>query len=202
MKQKTIIFDVDGVLADFVMAFTKEVLIHDNWDSQILKPWGTRENRSKWNFSDVFTKQQIEDAWSRIKNDPEWWIKVPSMERCYTFDRIDDLQGWHHVLFVTARVGKHAQWQTQYWLEERGVRKPNVVVTDKKGEIAAAVGAHYHVDDKPENAACVHWIADRVPCKSYFVEHDYRKGGPWLPEKIRRIKSVNEYLEDIENDVA
>jgi hypothetical protein len=191
------------VLADFVYAFTKEVLDHDDWDSQILKPWGTRENRNKrWDFLDVFTKQQTAAAWSRIKDDAFWWMRVPPLEEPRTFSRINALQGSHHVLFVTARVGRHAQWQTQQWLKALGVYESNVVVTDKKGEVAAAVGAHYHVDDKPENAACVHWIADRVPCKSYFVEHEYRQGGPWLPEKIKRIKSVNEYLEDIENDMA
>lgn len=184
---KTVIFDCDGVLADFVLAFTKEI--------GAPVPWGTRENKSKWDFSDVFTKQQIDDAWSRIRNDKHWWTYVPALEDEYVFSDIDSLQYDYHVLFVTARVGLNPQMQTQRWLWDHGVDDAHVVVTDKKGEIARAVDASYHVDDKPQNAACVHWMSEKT--KSYFVEHDYRRGGDWLPERIKRIKSVKEYIADI-----
>lgn len=174
-------------LADFVLSYTKEC------GAKV--PWGTRENRCKWNFLDVFTKQQVDDAWGRIKNDPDWWISLPALEDRAVFRQIDILQEQHHVLFVTARVGIHPQGQTQEWLLNQGVYRPNVIVTDRKGEIAKAVGADYHVDDKPENAACVHWMSEKT--KSYFVEHPSRMGGDWLPERIKRIKSVKEYIADI-----
>lgn len=191
MSNKCVIFDVDGCLADFVYSFTKEC--------GAVEPWGTRENKSRWDFRDVFQKQQIDDAWSRIKGSRYWWMHLRPMESASVFEAIDDLQYSHHVLFVTARVGLHSQWQTQMWLAKQGITNPNVVVTSKKGEIAHAVGAAFHVDDKPENAACVHWMSEGT--KSYFVEHDYRKGGAWLPERIKRIKSVQEYIDDIRREV-
>jgi hypothetical protein len=202
---RTIIFDVDGCLADFVWGFTKEVIERGSFVDMAgyPQPWGTRENKSRWDFTDRFTKKEIEDAWSRVKGSKNWWTKLPALEDHETFAQIDELQYDHHVLFVTARVGWNPQWQTRVWLEDHGVLQPNVVVTEKKGEIASAVGASFHVDDKPENAACVHWMAKK--CRSYFVEHDYRKGGDWLPERIKRIKSVKEYLNDIrsmENDLG
>ena len=194
MKQKTIIFDVDGVLADFVLGFTREIGAE--------QPWGERQNAGNWNFIDKFEKQRVEDAWSRIRNNPQWWINLPPLEDYATYQRIARLQLDHQVLFVTARSGINAQWQTQRWLRLQGIMNANVVVADKKGDVAAAVGAHYHIDDKPENAACVHWIADKKPCRSYFLDHEYRQSGMWLPPRIKRVSSVNQYLEDIENEVA
>lgn len=192
---KTVIFDVDGCLADFVMGFTKEVMGHGSEKHYLLEPWGTRENRCKWDFSDVFTKKQVEDAWSRIKNSRDWWTKLPALEDEHVFDQIDALQNEYHVLFVTARVGWNPQQQTQRWLWYHGVDDASVVVSAKKGEIANAVKASYHIDDKPENACCVHWMSEST--KSYFLQQYYRPGQEIVPERVRRVKSVQEYLDDI-----
>lgn len=191
---KTIIFDVDGVLADFVLGFTAI--------AGAPEPWGTREGRQKlWSFRDVFSPEQISNAWEKLKSSDSFWRDLPPLQSPEVFDAIDELQLSHHVLFVTARVSyKNAQEQTKLFLEDHGVMNPSVIVSPKKGEIAAAVAADYHVDDKPENVACVHWMADKQPCRSYFYEVEPNNKGVWLPEKIRRIQSLSEFIEDVKEN--
>jgi uncharacterized HAD superfamily protein len=194
---KTIIFDVDGCLADFVKGFTTDVIARDPLST--LTPWGTRENKGRWDFSDVFDKKLVNEAWKRIHSSRDWWEGLPALEGQDVFNDIDHLQRSHHVLFVTARPGINSQEQTRHWLWNHGIGAPHVVVTAKKGEVANAVSADFHVDDKPENAACVHWMSECT--KSYFVEHPYRQGGVWLPERIKRIKTVKEYISDIKETI-
>jgi 5'(3')-deoxyribonucleotidase len=185
-----IIFDVDGVLADFVAAFT--VL------AGCQPPWTTRENQAAWSFKDKIAPAVIVDTWNKLRADPYWWEDLPPMVSMDVFWQIDELQERHEMLFVTARVSNHnVQRQTQNWLRDHGITNPSVVVSVKKGEIAAAFGADYHIDDKPENAACVHWLADKKPCKSFLLLHPHTKDS-WVPAGVRRITSVSEYLAAIE----
>lgn len=189
---KTIIFDVDGVLADFVRGFTEL--------AGVPEPWSTRENTAQWSFRDKIAPEVVSATWDKIKNSYDFWQFLPALVGRDTFNRINTLQAHNHVLFVTARVSHHnAQLQTIRFLQYWGVRLPNVVVSHKKGEVAAAVGAHYHIDDKPENAACVHWMADKQPCRSYFLETAVSKG-QWLPQNVRRVATVDEFINDILED--
>jgi uncharacterized HAD superfamily protein len=185
-----IIFDVDGVLADFVAAFTKL--------AGCQPPWTTRENAASWSFMDRITPQTVADTWAAVRDNPTWWLTLLPMVSEDVFDTIDMLHQHHEVIFVTARLSNHnAQAQTHEWLERQGIWHPSVIVTHKKGEMAAAFGADYHIDDKPENAACVHWMADRKPCKSFLLVHPHTKEA-WVPAGVRRITSVSEYLTAIE----
>jgi len=187
-----IIFDVDGVLADFVLAFTKT--------AGVPKPWGSVENTAEWSFKGKMPDQLIADTWKVVKSMPNWWCTLPPLVSPEVFESINRLHYDNGVLFVTARVSDHnAQWQTVRWLKGNGIRNPNVIVSHNKGEIAAAVSADFHIDDKPENAACVHWMADERPCRSYFLERALRPC-PWLPANVRRVTSVSEYIAAIEEE--
>ena len=190
---KTIIFDVDGVLADFVAGVSKLVCPES--------PITTVSNPSMyWDFRDIWSPEAADRAWSTIKNDPDWWANLPPMVERDVFDRIERLHWDHHVLFVTARVSDfNVQAQTRCWLIGMGIDDPAVVVTNKKGDIARAVNADYHIDDKPENAACVHWMADMKPCRSYHLDHYNGRRSAWLPRNVRRVTSVIEFIQDIED---
>lgn len=188
---KTIIFDVDGVLADFVLGFTQA--------AGAAKPWGSAVNDGLWDFSDRFTKAVINATWEVIKNDPWWWRGLPPLVSSEVFDQIEELSRTHQVLFVTARVSYHnAQYQTHRWLQDHGIISPDVVVTHRKGDIAKAVGASFHIDDKPENVAYVHWTADNQPCRSYFLERPpTAEKSLWLPANVKRVTDVSEFIQDI-----
>ena len=184
---KTIMFDVDGVLADFSYAFTKEC--------GIFTPVAGPEQQA-WDFPEIPREVQNE-VWKRIKASRDWWLNLPSLVSADVFWKIDELVSDHQLVFVTSRVGIAPQLQTELWLHHYGIQNPCVVVSKRKAEIAKAIDADYSIDDKPENVACVHWIADVKPCRSYVIDRPYNRTG-FIPKNVRRVLTVEEFLNDIE----
>ena len=192
---KTIIFDVDGVLADFVWGFSSL--------AGCKPPWTVQQHKASWDFNEVMDRVTWKETWAKVMNDPLFWYNLPALISEDVWKQIEELHSDNQVLFVTNRMSSHnAQDQTRAWLEKHGIHYPNVVLSAKKGEIAAAVAADYHLDDKPQNAAAVHWMADRRPCISYFLRRTHTESATdWLPKNIRVVTSVSEYLRDIEEGV-
>lgn len=187
---KTILFDVDGVLADFVLGFTK--LLTPN-------PFGTRENTCAWNFKDTFSIIDIESAWRIVEKSIDWWTTLNRLTSLDTFERINRLHDYHTVVFGTHRKGTpSAQGQTHVWLQAQGIENPNVICTKYKGEAAKVIQAHYAIDDKPENCMAIKWMTDdtKVPTKTYIL--DSLTNRVTLPKAIRRVQTVDEFLDDVE----
>lgn len=190
---KTILFDVDGVLADFVYAFTRECGI-EPYSTPLLQVW---------DFGDTISKSVQSKAWEKIIKTPMWWADyVPTLASLQEFGRIDDLTLDNQVVFCTNRTGTPSpQRQTEAWLIMQGnILNPHVIVSKRKGDVAKAIDADYAIDDTAENAACVHWIADSKPCKSYILDRPYNRT-KFLPTKVRRVFSVAEFLEDVKTGV-
>jgi hypothetical protein len=96
--QKTIIFDVDGCLADFVEGFT--TLGNRMFGVPIMKA----HTQETWdNFGG--TKEQKSAIWEALKQDPEYWMNLSALIGPTTFARIDSLAMYHRVYFLTTRVG-------------------------------------------------------------------------------------------------
>jgi len=188
----TILLDIDGVLADFVGAFTTQAR-----NMNFLKEAISTEEQLNWDGFGL-TQKQMNSVWDVILGTPYWWLlnldHLISME---AFSKINELQWDHQVVFVSAREGVHPQLDTVTWLTDRGVDTPSVIITKRKGEIARALDADYSLEDKPENAAVIHWMADVKPCKSYIIDRPYNRVD-YLPKKIKRVKTVEEFLNDIE----
>jgi len=186
---KTIMFDVDGVLADFASAFTQQCKV----------PRITSNNQQAWDFPEI-PKNIQSDAWSVIRHSTDWWMHLLPLVPSDVFWQIDELADRNQLLFVTSRVGIGPQFQTETWLRHMGIQNPHVIVSKRKGDIAKAVDADYSIDDKAENAACVHWIADVKPCRSYLLDRPYNTLG-LVPKNVRRIYTVEEYLHAIVKDL-
>lgn len=184
---KTVMFDVDGVLADFTFAFTKEAGI---------EPYGVAE-QTDWSIPEV-SKELFNQTWKTVTTRPWWWARVPSAATKEDLDALRDLtmRPDFQVVFCTNREGTpNAQRQTRYWLGELGI-SGNVVLSKRKGDVAKAIDADYSIEDKPENVACIHWIADSKPCKSYVLDRPYNRDFKF-PSKVRRVYSVAEFIEDV-----
>lgn len=198
---KTVLFDVDGVLADFVFAFTKLAGAIDGTG----RGWGQQDHPpGNWKFDDHFEKKVINAAWDVINHSSYFWASLPSLVSETVWEQIEELHEGNHVVFATARATSNAkhrtspQRQTQEWLAAHGVHGANVVLTEKKGDFARAINADYAIDDKPENVACIHWISDVKPTKAYFkLWPSTVDKAIHLPENIKRVASVAEFLNDI-----
>ena len=63
--------------------------------------------------------------------------------------------------------------------------------------LAKAVEAGFCIEDKPSNASMVDWLTEGET-KSYLLDRPYNQGSSeFLASNVKRIYSVNEYLEAI-----
>ncbi len=188
----SIIFDVDGVLADFDLAFTS--LAHTLFGTDTSN---THQQRD-WNFRNVMTAQQQVETWDVLMTTPNWWGSLNSLVVNSVFEQINELTDIHELYFVTHRMHyvTPAGEQTVIWLQDRGITNPRVIVSGKKGEVARAVGATHAIEDNWGNACAIHWIADNPQCKVFLLNRRYNeKARLIIPPNIMRINKIEEFIQ-------
>lgn len=188
-----IIFDIDGVLADFTEHFTREIA--RVYHTPVV--W-TVDNKS-WGMDHILTQEQIDYGFHIAHTQRYWWMELKPMLTKDTFYRINYLSKNHMILFVTDRKGHPSvQYQTNAWLREQGIENPNVVVSKMKGDIARAFNADFAIEDKLENAVCIHWISNGYT-QPYLVDRPYNRHRILGDKNVRRITSVTEFINVLEN---
>lgn len=189
-----IMFDMDGVLCDFVAGFT--VL----GNAMFGTPITTTYNQPKWDGFPGMDKRQINAVWDKIGEMSNFWYTLGTMVGVKTLGRIDALQHRHHVYFVTSRsTGVKVHAQTVNWLTARGIDRPEVLLVGSgcKGNAAAAIDADYAIDDKAGNAVYVGYHAPGV--KSYIVDRPYNQfDAEVIGSKVKRVTHTRWFLDDIE----
>jgi len=174
MSSKRIMFDIDGVLAEFLSPFThlargmfptalEKVISHveqESWDSV-----------AAFGINSKLTRREQGAVWDRLKADKNFWRNLPTMVTYPTWQRIRALHLDYPVYFVTSRVGVEAWEQTRDWLIMQGITFPSVVITSYKGEFAHAARITHSIEDKAENAWCIHWLSPNT--KSYLIKRKY-----------------------------
>ena len=200
MKPKTILWDVDGVLADFIYGFTSTA---GKLSDPPFAAWGTKVHESG-DFGKIIPDNELQQrAWYELTHTNHWWSRLPTLlstQEQMEFHKFTKDMSYRSV-FCTARPDStpEIQFQTQLFLENLGVYMPNVVVSKRKGDVARAIEADYAIDDKPENCACIHWISDVKPTKSYILDYPLINRQKILPPKVRRVSSITEFIDDIRN---
>jgi hypothetical protein len=142
-------FDIDGVVADFLTAFSEVA-------SQVLswKHRGTIADLKELSEGDT------RKVWKVITGTPNWWLTLKpyeanALEQLYRLSR--ELK-WE-VVFMTTRVptaGETVLFQSQWWLESQGFYLPSVVtVPGSRGDLANSLRLDLLVDDQLMNCADV-----------------------------------------------
>lgn len=185
-------FDVDGVLADFMTAFTRLAKAHGYTD-RVLSCLAQETYETYPGMDNL----AIAAVWRLVREDRGFWSGAPALVDGTTFMKIDDLQARHDVYFVTARVGVEAKRQTQLWLEWKGVRGPSVIMSGRKGQIAEGLAADYAIEDRLDNAVKTAFLAPY--CKSYLLDRMYNRAD-FVDDHVYRVKTVDEFIDDVEND--
>lgn len=189
-EREAVIFDIDGVLADFLTGFTS--LANEMFGCPVTS---THEQPS-WNGFPGITKEQSSAVWARIIHDSGFWYQLEPLVGEVTFKAIDCLR--RPVYFVTARDGTNAKIQTEDWLEDMGIWKPTVIISKYKGEVAKAVRAKACIDDKAANASCVAWITEDQT-QSYLIDRKYNQcPDGFLASSVKRVASVEDYLREVQ----
>ena len=187
---KRILFDIDGVLADFILGFTTKA--HELFGKEI----HTTPKHQKWDFPD-YSKSELDTLWENIKLDGMFWYFLSPLVEYLTFNRIRGIMHKNEVYFVTNRPGINSKYQTETWLQYFLEVPATVVVASRKGEFAKAIDADFSIEDKAENAWCIAWLSPNT--KSYLLDRafyrydDTRIGS----SKVIRVYSVDEYLDVI-----
>lgn len=188
-----VMFDVDGVLADFVEAFT--LLANVLFGLPIL----TTKRQPTWNFTATYmTKQQENDVWKFIRNSRGWWTTLIPLASPAEMDRINRLSKLAYVYFVTSRVHdlEPVTRMSATWLEEYGIYHASVIATEgnSKKRIAYDLGVNYSIEDNYSNAA---GISESLPYRaSYLINRLYnQEEGMLFPA---RVDTVSQFLDIVE----
>ena len=193
---KTIVFDVDGVLADFSKTFTA-------LGAQIFKtPQVSDLTQVTWEYTDLMSAEQRTWVWKVLRETPEWWTTFSPLVSPEDFLRIEFLTVHNEVYFVTNRFSNRRPpgEQTLTWLKCQGISDPRVIVSSRKGEIARAVKADYVLEDNWSNACAIHWMAEG--CRTFLIKRGYNEEArKVIPEGITVVESVGEFLDQIEEGI-
>ncbi len=184
---KTILFDIDGVLADFVEGFTKI--------EREITGLGTVVRTVNCESWDSLKSPEV---WKRIAEERGFWGRLTPLVGPSVFQQINDLCMDNHVVFATSRfVGTPGpQYQTSAWLQRVGISRPNVVLSRSKSVIAVGVKADFSIEDKLDNAIAIEGESGTI---SYLLDRPYNRG--FDPIGVRRVSTVSEFLREVEGEV-
>lgn len=191
---KTIVFDIDGVLADFSFAFT----------TLKQKIFGTGKiisdlTQTSWDYTEIMTPHQRTEVWHVLKETHSWWTTLLPLVPESIFVWIDNLTINHEVYFLTNRFShmNPPGEQTITWLKKMGISDPRVIVSSRKGEIISAVKADFAIEDNWSNACAIHWMAEG--CQTFLIKRGYNEEArKIIPKGIKVVHQVGEFLEQIE----
>ncbi len=179
---KTIMLDVDGVLADFILGYRGieqkrglPITLSDRWDD--------------------YTNDEV---WKEINNTDTFWMTLSP-----TKELIDYPSLWvmlnemnKSIYFVTSRTGIDVRRQTEYWLNSYGIRRPQVIISNRKGEIARGIKATHSLDDKAGNAVIIGYM--EKGCKSYLLNTVYNQfDQSVIGRQVMRIDTVKKFIEKV-----
>lgn len=200
MKTKTVVFDIDGVLADFLSGFysiARGLDINVTFDANQPRSWDTYPG---------LKADEVTRIWAFIAKNPTFWAGLPVLCSMEEIVRIHHLVSNHRVYFATNRKTPNALRATHDFLHMHfcpGNVPPvdfNVIVTHRKGEFCKVVDAEYYIDDKSENVDCAIWMTDGKT-KSYVRDHAYNRD-QYAPHssKAKRVLSVTEFLNEVNSN--
>lgn len=193
MKTQTVVFDIDGVLADFSAHFTKTAGRVTGKPLPITRT----VDHEEWSVFPGLAPEDVTKTWAYIANNPVFWIDLPTLLGKDDLEHMKSL-GPHNVYFATSRKTPGALAASKEWIYANlGIVQPSVVVTHRKGEFCKVVDATYFIDDKSENVDCAIWMTDGKT-KSYVIDRPYNRG-PMSPHsaKAKRAGSVRAFLAEV-----
>lgn len=180
--------DVDGVLANFSADYAK--LIVETTGRNLFHP-GDTVNPPVWDWEKLrgYTDEEIKDVWKIIKASETFWADLePLVGGLFLASRIEWVDKWHDIYYVTARVGNDAKWQTEMWLNTVcGVPLPTVLLSKDKGAVCKALDLNIYVDDNLENIEGVELHSPQT--HAYLLNYNYNQARP-VKRRVTTLEDV------------
>ena len=180
-------FDVDGVLANFTWAFSREAHILDP-----LIPIIGNSAQETWRFP--WSNRFYDKVWDEVDNTYNWWMGLEPLVTQEEINAINFLINNHDVFFITNRKrtkGYSAETQTRLWLQSIGILADHATViatNSSKGLLCSALDLETFIDDKPKNVEDILRDSTTSPC---IIDRKYNKE----VDTIYRFKTVKDYVE-------
>jgi hypothetical protein len=182
---KTILVDLDGVLADFVRGYS--TLAHEEFGTPVL----TTMTCSKWNVEHALKLSHMENAhvWGLIKRQVSFWSDLQLLT---TFEELDRLKDLDNVLYCTARP-PYARRQTRVWLDEFGLYQPCIHVTNKAPLLVALGHGGHAIDDHVSTIQDMQEVCAVLEdtWKPYLMRRPYNSNHVDLPY----VNTLGEFLD-------
>lgn len=192
-----IVFDLDGVLVDFVRGFT--TLANKTYGTPI---YGTNEQK-EWEKFDELSSAQVGAVWKQVDASSNFWLNLPPLADTVELGEVGALTSFDDVYFVTSRGAvpgtKH---QTDLWLKyylSGWNDNRSVVLCKDKAAFCNAIRVDAILEDRPKNAL---WVLYQCPkTRVYLIDRPYNRLTPeaWAAvdehHKIKRVQTVHQFLE-------
>lgn len=186
-----IMVDLDGVLSNFVLAFT--TLANTLFGKEI----HDTHQHTAWTWPPGYiTGAEEMYLWDVIQSTPNWWRDaLEPLATLQEFGRLNELGKKYPVHYVTARVHDDSVvWQTAEWLKKYGVSNASVINEGRKAKVAAALDITHSLEDRYEHYRNIHLRSNAL---SYILDAPYNRDEDTF--KGSRLKTVSEFLDILEN---
>lgn len=177
----TVVFDVDGVLANFGLGATT-IAYHMGLTDTIIE----NGEQDTWHFP-----FDMSEVWSTIDHTYNFWEALQPLVDADDLDAMHALAQEAHVMYVTGRSGEAAERQTHNWLNEWDFPEGPVFFVPRKSNKEEVILPNRYqligvLDDKPDVLEAL--ASNNIP----VVARDwpYNRSVP-----VPRVSSVAEFVE-------
>ena len=187
--RKTIFFDVDGVLADFVTGFTS--LANQLFGTPII---GVIEMERFDHWRDFLDQKQCDIVWEKVFNSYDFWVNLNHLLSKKEVEALSYLAHENNIYFVTDRRSDvmNPAVATSYWLQKKfNINHAQVIATKNKADIAKALRPSFAIDDKADHA--FGYIKQGV--QSFLFHRPYNKEF-WNNIYLNHVNSVEEFIKE------
>jgi len=194
-QQKAVVFDVDGVLAEFCLPFKSFI---NNYFPYRVAPTGAQAN---WQYSGL-SRPELEKVWEQV-NLGKWdWSTLPTLLTSGDEFAIQELRRVGQVTFeyVSNRQGPRAKVQTEAWLAHNGLPSGRVSIVDNKVDFIQSniPNCIAIIEDAPANLEA--YTAAGWDDKLFIRDWPYNRQGGY--KRARRVSSVAEFCFTLIRDIT
>ena len=173
-----VLVDLDGVMADFCLAFTNLAANTGLVDA----PWSTSQQPT-WRFD-----FHVDPVW-RVANDRlNWWMSLEPLVTPTEVEALNKASLSHSIWYVTNRSygrGLPVETQSIEWLKSIGIKFPLVAVSINKAETAQRLDLSVALEDKPDSLESLRNAGILAVARRWEYNKD------WEPS----VGSVGEFIE-------